>query len=433
MGHISHLSTQLLKSVLLIYFMITLLVTMIHFAIEYRYTKVHIEDELKIVANTFQPSLQNALWDLNFDQVKSISNGILNMPFVYGVIIKNPNNSIIVQQINEKISEDELKNEDFSYTFHIHQKFNDNDILLAKVTLYSDDYAIYNRLKVGFTMIMLNAFIKSLALIFLFIIAFKKYLENPLRELTGNISSLNWKSRENRKINLNSEEENELYFLKQKFNELLSSISSEEDKRYALVHELNQQLEKEVKVRTKELEVANEKLQKLATTDLLTQLNNRVILDQELQMQLEIFNRHKKVFSLIMMDLDLFKDVNDEFGHLVGDSVLKEIAQLIRENTRAIDITGRWGGEEFLIICHETNLEGAYVLAENLRIKIQNHVFAYVKHKTACFGIAQIEENMSIDMLIKNADDALYEAKRNGRNKSIKSRYNEVNKATIME
>lgn len=421
MNHISHLSTQLLKSVFFIYFIITLLVTMIHFVIEYSYTKVHIEDELKIVAKTFQPSLQNALWDLNFDQVKSISNGILNMPFIYGVIIKNPNNTVIVQQINEKISEEQLQNEDFSYTFHIHQKFNDNDILLAKVTLYSDNDAIYNRLKVGFTMIMLNAFIKSAALIFLFIFAFKRYLENPLRELIWNISSLNWKSRENRKINLNIEEKNELYFLKEKFNELLSSISSEEDKRFALVHELNQQLENEVKARTKELEVANEKLQRLATTDLLTQLNNRVVLDQELQTQLEIFNRHKKVFSLIMVDLDLFKDVNDEFGHLVGDSVLKEMAQLIRENTRTIDIIGRWGGEEFLIICHETNLDGAYVLAENLRIKIQNHLFSYVKHKTACFGIAQIEENMSIDMLITNADNALYEAKRSGRNKCIKS------------
>ena len=90
--------------------MITFLMTVIHFSIEYRYTKVHIEDELKIVAKTFQPSLQNALWDLNFEQVKSISNGILNMPFVYGVIIKNPDNSVIVQEINDQLTLDNSSN-----------------------------------------------------------------------------------------------------------------------------------------------------------------------------------------------------------------------------------------------------------------------------------------------------------------------------------
>ncbi|MDD2789971.1 MAG: GGDEF domain-containing protein [Sulfurimonas sp.] len=421
MSYKSHLSTQLLKSVLVIYFIITILVTLVHFGIEYSYTKSHIKDELTMVAKTFEPSLKTALWDLNSEQIESISNGIMNMPLVYGVVIIDPNKVLIVKQKKEELSDEDLSKKDLSHSFLIYKEFNENNILLAEVTLYSGDFAIYNRLKVGFTMILLNAFIKSAALILLFIFAFKKYLENPLRELTGNIDSLNWKSRENRKININFEEQNELYFLKQKFNELLLKISSEEDKRLSLVQDLNQQLEKEVRIRTQELEEANEKLQRLATTDVLTQLNNRVVLDKELQTQFNIFNRYKKVFTVIMMDLDFFKDVNDTFGHQVGDSVLKEVAHIIRENTRSIDVTGRWGGEEFLIICHETDLDGAYTLAETLRRKIQTHLFQHVEHKTACFGVAQIQEGVDIDMLIKNADDALYEAKKSGRNKSVKS------------
>ena len=421
MNNNSNLSTQLLKSVLFIYFTITILVTLIHFSIEYSYTKNHIKDELQIVAETFQPALQTALWDLNSEQIESITNGMMNMPLVYGVIIRDPNNTEIIRKIDPTLSSNEFKEKDLLHTFNIHQKYNENNIFLAKVTIYSDDYAIFNRLKIGFTMIMLNAFIKSTALIILFILAFKKYLEQPLKELTKKVSSLNWHSREHRKININFKNKNELHLLLQKFNELLSNISSEEDKRFELMHNLNQKLELEVESRTKELQEANEKLKKLATTDLLTQLNNRVILDNELQLKFDTFKRHERVFSLIMMDVDFFKSINDKYGHIVGDSVLKEIASLLKENIRSIDIAGRWGGEEFLIICDETNLDGAYILAENIRVKIQNHKFAHANQVTASLGVAMIKKEININELIKNADDALYQAKRSGRNKSIKA------------
>ena len=421
MNNNSNLSTQLLKSVLFIYFIITILVTLIHFSIEYSYTKNHIKDELQIVAETFQPALQTALWDLNSEQIESITNGMMNMPLVYGVIIRDPNNTEIIRKIDPTLSSNEFKEKDLLHTFNIHQKYNENNIFLAKVTIYSDDYAIFHRLKIGFTMIMLNAFIKSTALIILFILAFKKYLEQPLKELTKKVSSLNWHSREHRKININFKNKNELHLLLQKFNELLSNISSEEDKRFELMHNLNQKLELEVESRTKELQEANEKLKKLATTDLLTQLNNRVILDNELQLKFDTFKRHERVFSLIMMDVDFFKSINDKYGHIVGDSVLKEIASLLKENIRSIDIAGRWGGEEFLIICDETNLDGAYILAENIRVKIQNHKFAHANQVTASLGVAMIKKEININELIKNADDALYQAKRSGRNKSIKA------------
>ncbi len=121
------------------------------------------------------------------------------------------------------------------------------------------------------------------------------------------------------------------------------------------------------------------------------------------------------------MDIDFFKQVNDEFGHQIGDYVLKEIAVILKNLTRGLDIVGRWGGEEFMIICTDTTIDGAYLLAENLRKAIQDHTFKDVGKKSASFGVAQIKDNITIDKLIQNVDKALYLAKNNGRNQCVKS------------
>ena len=417
----SHLSTQLFKSVLVIYFAITSIITLIHFGIEYNYTKSYIRDELKVVAKTFEPALQTSLWELNHEQVEAISDGLMNMPMIYGVTILGENSEVILSKIAPELSEEELIEEDISYTFQIHQDFDGKDVFLAIVTIYSDDHAVFNRVKVGFTIILLNAIIKSTALVILFIIAFRKYLERPLIKLTTNVATLDWKSRKHRNIDIEFQEENELYVLQKKFNELLMKISSEEDKRFNLVKSINTKLEHDVKERTRELEELNKRLQKLATTDLLTQLNNRVVLDEALQKRCEVFSRHKKVFSLIMLDIDFFKEVNDKYGHQVGDHVLQEVAAVLKKSTRSIDTVGRWGGEEFLIICDETILDGAFVLAENIRNAIEKHDFGEVMHQTISLGVAQMEIGLNVDQLIKKADDALYEAKKSGRNRTIKS------------
>jgi diguanylate cyclase (GGDEF)-like protein len=417
-----NLSKQLLKSILIIYILITLLVTAIHFFIEYKYTKSHIKDELKTIASIFEPALQTALWDLNNEQLESISNGMLNMPLIYSLVITDPNRTEIIDKGGKSFSKKNIPDDDLSYTFKIHQKFNGNSIYLANVTIYSDDDAIYNRIKLGLMMILLNALITTAALVVLFMIAFGTYLEKPLQELTKKISGLDWENKENRHINVEFENKNELSILQSKFNQLLAKISKEEERRFELINTQKIQLEYDVKNRTLELEEANVKLQKLATTDVLTQLNNRSKIDEELTRKYNNFKRNKRIFSVIMVDIDFFKNINDEHGHQVGDYVLKSIANILKENVRKIDVVGRWGGEEFFIICGETDIEGAYILAEHIRKIIEAYQFDYIEHKTASFGIAQIEEGYSIDTLIKKADDALYEAKNSGRNKSVKDK-----------
>ncbi len=157
-------------------------------------------------------------------------------------------------------------------------------------------------------------------------------------------------------------------------------------------------------------------LTKLSRTDQLTQICNRMSIDEALQTQHYRFSRAGEECSIMLIDIDHFKSVNDEHGHLVGDKVLIEFARILSTSTRAGDSVGRWGGEEFIIILPHTSLEAALVLAEKLRAKIDNNVFSIVKRKTASFGVSTLKEGMSVEVLTDDADKALYKAKERGRN-----------------
>jgi len=174
-------------------------------------------------------------------------------------------------------------------------------------------------------------------------------------------------------------------------------------------------------------DITNEKLiEKISEQDPLTQLYNRVKLDNVLEQEVLRVKRVHEEFSVIMIDVDHFKSVNDNFGHPAGDSVLKELACLLQENTRTVDVVGRWGGEEFMVLCLETPLEGAYELAEKLRAKIEEHHFKYVGHQTASFGVTDFSITDTVSKCIKRADDALYQAKGLGRNQVVISRFDNV-------
>ncbi|WP_122893945.1 sensor domain-containing diguanylate cyclase [Arcobacter peruensis] len=157
-------------------------------------------------------------------------------------------------------------------------------------------------------------------------------------------------------------------------------------------------------------------LERISITDQLTKLYNRHKLNDVLQSE---FNRAQRIdysFTVIIIDIDDFKLINDTYGHNAGDNILKELAQLLKDNIRITDTLGRWGGEEFLIIIPQGENKNEEILAQKLRSKIEKHSFSNVPKLTASFGISQYKKGYSINDLIKNADDALYEAKGNGRN-----------------
>ncbi|MDQ7049132.1 MAG: diguanylate cyclase, partial [Enterobacterales bacterium] len=128
-------------------------------------------------------------------------------------------------------------------------------------------------------------------------------------------------------------------------------------------------------IRQKSLKERNKELERLSETDKLTKLSNRRKLDQYLQHYIDRFERYNESFSIIMLDIDRFKLFNDQFGHLVGDKVLIAVASILEENCRKIDILGRWGGEEFLIICPNTKIESVEKLANLLREMIAENQF----------------------------------------------------------
>nr|WP_269090781.1 GGDEF domain-containing protein [Aliarcobacter butzleri] len=168
---------------------------------------------------------------------------------------------------------------------------------------------------------------------------------------------------------------------------------------------------------TQELENAKEELTILSSTDYLTKLNNRKNIDLALKLNENLYKRYTDSFSVILFDLDDFKKVNDTYGHLVGDKILIEIADILREYTRESDIIGRWGGEEFIIICPKTKLQEALVLALNLKEKVSLHNFEKVGNKTASFGVSTFKDNDTITELLTRVDNAMYKAKTNGKNR----------------
>ncbi len=175
-----------------------------------------------------------------------------------------------------------------------------------------------------------------------------------------------------------------------------------------------------------ELKSANEKLEALyrekeieASTDALTGLQNRAAMMSRLEYLFARYKRQREVFSIILFDIDYFKKINDEHGHLSGDKVLQEIAKVTLECIREVDTAARYGGEEFMVLLPQTNIISAVNIAERIRQTMQTKVIINGHGVTASFGVAEIEEHLEIPALIKKADEALYEAKGAGRNQVI--------------
>lgn len=180
------------------------------------------------------------------------------------------------------------------------------------------------------------------------------------------------------------------------------------------VKNIQQEKERELAIISK-----NEKLFELATRDGLTNLYNRAYFVDAFKNKLEEFRRTMQPFSFILLDIDYFKNVNDEYGHLKGDYVLKEFAGMLKKNIRKSDILCRWGGEEFIILLTNTDGETAAVLAEKIRLHIEKYSFKEMKSITASFGVIQCQMDDDEESVFNRLDNSLYLAKMSGRNKVV--------------
>lgn len=175
-------------------------------------------------------------------------------------------------------------------------------------------------------------------------------------------------------------------------------------------------LEEQIALRTQELVAKNKELELLSSTDQLTGVFNRLKLTQLLHNEMERSKRYATDLSVLMLDVDHFKTVNDSYGHLAGDSVLVELAELLRKHSRNSDAAGRWGGEEFVVVCPGTDRMGAMNLAETLRGIIASYPFNCPLSLSVSIGVTQFQRDDSLEALLERADNALYTAKHQGRN-----------------
>lgn len=158
-------------------------------------------------------------------------------------------------------------------------------------------------------------------------------------------------------------------------------------------------------------------LEKRVYRDELTKIFNRAKFNDFLNTEFSFFKRQKLDLSIIMLDIDFFKDINDNHGHDIGDEVLKYLSQIVNERLRESDIFARWGGEEFVILLKSCPKEEAYRFADELRLKIQNTSFINNISVTCSFGVTSMLEEDSIKDFIKRVDTLLYTSKKNGRNR----------------
>ncbi len=173
----------------------------------------------------------------------------------------------------------------------------------------------------------------------------------------------------------------------------------------------------EAKRMESELLEANKRLEKMARIDELTGIYNRRMFLELLQAELAISCRYNTPVSLIMLDIDHFKKINDTLGHNMGDHVLQELARLVSSRIRTHDIFGRWGGEEFMVLVPQNDLEQAIQLAEILRELIASHDFGNGLRVTASLGVTGYIYEEPTESLVERADTAMYQAKNNGRNR----------------
>lgn len=413
------LSWQLLKAVLSIYFAVTLLVTLTQMGIEYMHTRKAIETELTSVERTFSPALTAALWELNYEQLEALHQGIIDLPIISSMRVVDAGDRPLVN--------DAVHNElggQITHTFRLTHHFSGEEVFLASVSFTAAGDVVFDRLRVGFQMIVISALIKSTVLTMLFLWAFRHRLGIPLQKLTDAVAAIDLDSLgEKHRLDLQQTQANELKELENAFNRMLQRLDDERIAHYSELEALNKGLELQVAERTRDLQMANQQLEQLVRTDSLTGAANRRYFVEQLQMEIQRALRENTPLSILMMDLDHFKRINDTWGHAAGDDVLRNFAAIVGDLVRSTDLFARLGGEEFALLLPNTELEGA--------LEVALRILELARQQTIPAGSGLIRYNLSIgaahlaeqetryEHLLKRADEALYRAKESGRNQVV--------------
>lgn len=413
------LSWQLLKAVLSIYFAITLLVTLTQMGIEYMHTRNAIQNELASVERTFSPALATALWELNTEQLEALQQGIVDLPVISTMRVIDASGRELIKESMRSVLGGQI-----IHTFKLSYHFAGEDVHLAEVSFEAAGDVIFDRLRVGYQMILISALIKSTALTLLFLWAFRRRLAIPLQQLTDAVTAIDLDSLGDKyRLDLHQAQENELTKLESAFNRMLNRLEEERIAHDSALQEVNKGLEQQVAERTRELQAANQQLEQLVRTDPLTGAANRRHFVEQAQIEIQRARRDNAALSLLMIDLDYFKRINDTWGHAAGDEVLRNFARIALAPLRATDLFARLGGEEFAVLLPNTGLDGAVEVALRIREAARQQSIdtssGQIRYNVSIGAAVLADQETCYEPLLKRADAALYRAKEDGRNRVV--------------
>ena len=415
----NNLSQKMMRVIFVIYLGVACLITGIQFLTEYLKTQDSILTELKQLEEIVIDPVSTNLWQYDYKQLDVLINGLITMPIIEGVdITDKQGNTIVSKRVYDSSSEPISM---FETTSDLSWTLNAEVVGLGTMTLYSSSNVIFDRVWFSFALIALTAIIKLSVLFGLFIWAFNRYLALPLKELMSQVDEVQHSRSLSKRISLSDEHDNELSQLEAHMNSMLASM--EKDRQRLLEDEKTKRewLEEAVTERTAELQLLNEKLKDLAARDSLTGALNRGNFFETAQHLFMLCYRQKSPAAFILMDLDHFKRINDEYGHFIGDQVLLHFTQTIQSLLRKSDLIGRVGGEEFALFLPNAGMDEAFQIADKIRQRIKESLLNIDGQKvtyTVSLGIeAAGPDDHSIDQLFKRADVNLYQAKDKGRDR----------------
>lgn len=413
------LSVKMMRVVLSLYLTVAFFVTVLHFWAEYQRTQSALTEELAALERSVHDAVETSLWQMNGAQTEALLDGLLLMPIIEGVEIHNPDGGIPFERRSYGADDGPLDlfyvEKDLSWTVA------GNAVDLGTLRLYSSSSVILGRVLFGFLIISLGAILKFTLLWWLFIWAFRRFLGAPLGRLMDQIGEIQLEKIGNKRIELGTIERNELAQLQDCMNAMLAKMDHDHTALIQAEEERRAWLECEVEQRTKQLVEANQELERIACTDYLTKTDNRRSFFEKAQSHIDQALRRPRDLCLITLDIDHFKQVNDAYGHEIGDQVLCAFSQQVRDILRKTDLFGRIGGEEFAILLPDTDRQGTWKVAEKIRSTVEQTTVVCGNTEicyTVSMGLVKWNNHETeISKLLKRGDDLLYQAKHAGRNR----------------
>lgn len=381
--------------------------------------QANLKNELAIYQRTFEKSLATALWSMDREKLNSIVRGIVEIPDIKGVRIVDHLSGAVVTQSGVIVATGKPGQAALVHRFDIIHDEGYGRELVARAEFHSTFAQVLHRTQRQVMLIVVLAIIKTLAFWWIFLAVGRCLLARPLTEMSAAMAATNLAQRLRlSKATEKAIADTELALLRNVYDTQADRIRVAQ----AALEHANAELETRVSERTHELQEANRKLEELAHTDALTGLANRRQFIAAADVEIARARRAGRPLSVIVCDIDRFKQVNDTYGHLVGDQAICHVAAGLVAAVRLVDVVGRFGGDEFVILLPDIALDDAYLVAERLRVHLSAGQLLLDDGRlvdiTLSIGVATLAPaDTHLEDIFHRADTGLFAAKNSGRNR----------------